>query len=790
MVGNNYISCTGRWFLRAVVAVVLLVVVPGVLGATASAGTGALAAGSSTSSALGWMHITDSYGVPLSNYLYATNHGSLLNPGDTAVSMVLGLEFAGWKIIVTTAIWLIGYALSFSWLQWFAKPLTGIAHSLSGQFATPAMLITAAAIGAFFVAYFVVRGHYSKASLQVATMLAVAVIGPLYLAAPLADTFSSDGLLAQGRNLGISVAAGLNGQDTTDPTDLVARMQGMLADNFARHPLQVWNFGHVVDTGAACRAAWSAGVAAGSETRVKNGIAGCGDTAAESSANNPSFDQVGTGLLVLLLGTLLLLFGAVLAIKIIKSALDTIYHGLLSIFGFAAGGFVYGVTQTFLVRNLVDGVIAAARMTIFTVFLGVYVLFLGDLFEMAGGEVMVVFVVGGLVEIIAISQLRRISRSLDHGNEWLANKFALGLQGSGGARAASAGGGTALGMGTVGTSHSMASNKLLVDLAAVSTFGNSPVTEWMWGKTRTPLRPWSRTERAASLGQWGFWSGKGVGGETGFYAQSYMNRRLFSTAARQAAERTGGVNTVRGAAAALQGLDDVGGKVSDAYAALTGAGFTNETIKLNAIRSWGIVEANSGTWTLGDKRLGRLVAGVQRAQDSSLRLVAGNGDADEVAADLATLQAAAFSFRRANPGGVTLDGGAVTGSQRNFVTDYMANPATSKIKQLQQVANGDLSAATGALHGVDQVNAERMLQWIGNEHAQLSLDAVDKVLENPADPQRLREARRVISAATDTDQWASGAKRTPWNSLAPPGSNPVRPGWPTPHARVGRLLNR
>ncbi|WP_216893737.1 hypothetical protein [Nocardia alni] len=789
MVGNNYISLGRRWLLRAVAAVFGLVVFPGVLGATARAGTGALAAESSTSSALGWMHITDTYGVQLSNYLYATNHGSLLNPGDTAVSTVLGLEFAGWKIIVTTAIWLIGYALSFSWLQWFAKPLTGIAHSLSGQIATPIMLVTAAAIGAFFVAYFVVRGHYSKATLQVATMLAVAVIGPLYLAAPLADTFSSDGLLAQGRNLGISVAAGLDGQDTTDPTALVATMQGMLADDFARHPLQVWNFGHVIDNDAACRAAWSAGVAAGSETRVKNGLAGCGDSAAQASANNPSFDQIGTGLLILLLGALLLLFGAYLAIKIIKSALDTIYHGLLSIFGFAAGGFVYGVTQTFLVRNMVDGVVAAARMTIFTVFLGVYVLFLGDLFDMAGGEVMAVFVVGGIVEVIAISQLRRIGRSLEHGNEWLANKFALGIQGGAGSGTAGSGGGAALGMGAVGASHSLASNRLLVDLAAAGTFNNSPVTEWLFG-TRTPLRKFARREKAASLGQWGFWGGEGVGGETGFYAQSYMNRRLFSTAARQAAERAGGVNTVRGAAAALTGLDDVGGKVSDAYAALTGAGFTNERVKLNAIRSWGIVEANSGTWTLGDKRLGRMVAAVQRAQDSSLRLVDGTGDPEEVAADLATLQAAAFSFQRANPGGVTLDAGAAFGPQRSFVTDYMTNPAATKIKQLQQVANGDLTAATGTLAGVDQLNAERMLQWIGNRHAELSLDSVDAALRNPSDPQRLRDVREIISAATDTDQWASGAKRTPWNSLAPPGANPVRPGWAAPHARVGRLLNR
>lgn len=773
----------GRWFAWTLLIVFGLVVFPGIVGATASAAPEAVNAGLSTGGALSWMHIADSSGVPLTNYLYATDHGSLFDPGAAGISMVLGLEFAGWKVIVTMAIWLIGYALSFGWLRWFAKPLTAISQGLSAQIATPIMLITAATIGAFCVAYFVVRGHYSKATLQVVTMLAVAVIGPLYLSEPLADAFSSDGLLAQGRDLGISVAAGLTGQETSNPAGLVATMQGMLADNFARHPLQVWNFGHVVDQQGTCGAAWSAGVSAGSEKLVKNGIAGCGDSAAKSAADNPSFDQVGTGLLLLLLGTMLLLFAAALALKIIKSALDTIYHGLMSIFGFAAGGFVYGVTQTFLVRNMVDSVIAAARMTIFTIFLGVYVLFLNDLFDTAGGEVMVVFVVGAVVEIVAISQLRRISAGLDHGNEWLANKFALAMQGSGGAHS-SVGGGAALGMGTVGVHHSLSSNKLLVGMGALGTVNNSPATEWLFGM-RTPLRKFARRERAATLGQWGFWGGEGVGGEHGFYAQSYMNRRLFAGAAREAAAQAGGINTVRGAAAGIQAVHDVGGKVSDAYAALVGAGFRDDRILRNAVKSWGVVEGNASTWTLGDKRLGHLVGAVQRAQDSSLQLIAGAGDADEVAADLATMQAAAFTYHRANSAGVTL-----TREQQAYVSDYLADPTQAKIGNLQKLASGDHSVATGLLSGMDHVDGGRMMQWIGNRHAEDALAAVDGVLEDPADPQRMRDARRVIAAAIDTDQWASGAKRTPWNALAAPADNPFRPGWAAAHAGVGPRVNR
>ncbi|WP_227983792.1 hypothetical protein [Nocardia spumae] len=780
------LSTRRRRRLAAVLSVVFaMFVFPGLLGAAAVADSGGHTTGSSVGSSLEWTHLTDSSNVPLSSYLFATDHGGLLHPGNTAVSTVLGLEFAGWKILVITAIWLIGYTLSFRWLDIFAKALNGVAHSLSGQIATPMMLVTAAAIGAFCVAWFVVRGFHSKATVQVVTMLAVAVIGPFFLAEPLADVLSQDGLLAKGRDLGISVAAGLDGQPGADPDHMVASMQTTLADNFARRPLQVWNFGHIVDERAACRTAWSTAVSSGSEDRVKRGIAGCGDRAAHESVDNPSFEQVGTGLLLLISGTILLAFGAVLALKVLRAALDTVYHGLMSIFGFAAGGFIYGPTQTFLIRNLVDGFVAAARMTAFTIFLGVYVLILHDLFRLAGGQVTIVFLLGALVEIIAILQLRKLGAAFDRGNEWIANRFALTVQGQGG-RAASSGGGHALGMGEMSAKHTVHTS-LLPALAAVSTVSNSPVTEWLWGRTRSPLRPFSRTERAAQLAQWRFWGTPGVGGEFGSYAQSYMHRRLYTVAARRAAEAAGGVNTVRGAAAALQGLEDVGGKTSDAWAALTAAGFRDEDIKFNAIRSWSIVDGNADDWTLADKHLGHVVAAVQRAQDSSSRLIGGGGDPTEVAADLATLQAAAFRYQRANPA-VTLDGGP-GGAQHRFVTDYLNAPTEAKIQALQRLNNGDLSAATGTLTGMTQTEAARMMQWIGNEHAQRALTAVDAVLADPSEPELLRTARRVISDAANTDQWAAGSKRTPWNSLSPPRRNQPRARRRPEFAPVGSLLN-
>ncbi|MFG3524716.1 hypothetical protein ACGF5S_30975 [Nocardia nova] len=776
-----------RWGVSALAAFVVMVVLPVVLGAVATAQTGeGDAEGSSVNSGLGWMHVRDSSGADLASYIFATNHGGLLHPGNTALSLVISLEFAGWIVIVTTAIWLIGYALSFEWLNLFSRALEGVAHSLSGQIATPMMLAAAVTIGAFFVAWFVVRGFHSKATMQVVSMLLIAVAGPIFLAEPLADVLSSDGLLAQGRNIGISVAAGLNGNSSPNASALVPQMQAELADNFARRPLQVWNFGRVVDMNSTCKAAWTSGVMNGSEKAVKEGMKNC-DKVAYNATENPTVPQIGAGLILLVAGTILLLFAVYLSLKIIKAALDTIYHGFMSIFGFAAGGFIYGPTQTFLVRNVVDGFIAGARMACYTIFLGVYVLFLGNLFKEAENDVMAIFVIGAIVEIIAIFQLQRLSNGLSSGNEWVANRFALAMQGaSRGGSGGGGGSGTALGMGQAGAKHKMGGAAMLATLAGFSTVSNSPLTEWMWGRTRSPLRPFSRTEREAQLAQWGVWGRENFGGADGLYTQSYMNRHQFAFAARQAAEAAGGVDTVMGASAAIQGVFDYGGSLDSAWGAMLGAGFTDEHIMSNAIRSWGIVAQNAEDETLTDKHLGHVVSAISRAQHSANRLLRGEGSEREAAADLATLQAATFRFRRANPGGVTLDGGAAFGRERAFVEQYMAAPSQEQIEQLQVVAGGGRSTLP-ALAGINENSADRMLMWIGNEHARVVSSAVDRLVEDPGNPHNIREVRRLISHAADTDLWASRVHRTPWNAPQPPGTNAPNPNW---QARMGRVGGR
>ncbi|NKY59814.1 hypothetical protein [Nocardia flavorosea] len=522
------------------------VVFPGIIGVVAGAQT---SSGVSQIDGLSWMNVRDSNGVPLASYQFVTDPGSLFNPGNTVLWAILGILFVGYMAIVTSAIWAVTFTFSFTWLDMFAAALTGTAQTLARQIATPIVLITAATIGAFFVAWFTVRGFHVKATMQVVTMIGVAILGPLLLANPLEDVLSSDGLLTQGRDVGLSVAAGLNGNGNPNPEQLVTIMQHDLADNFARKPVQVWNFGHIIDR-TGCESAWTAGVMAGDPDDIRSAVEGC-DSAAHSRAENPTFGQIGTGLILLVCATLLMLFAVYLGLKVTKAALDAIYHGFMAIFGFAAGGFVYGPTQTFLVRNIVDTFLAAARMAAFTVFLGVYVLFMGDLFQQAGDQVMSVIVIACAVELVAILQLRRLSGSLDRGNNWVANRFALAIQGGGGGSGGS-GGGSALGMGGAqlpgGGGGGMGG---LAALAALNTVNSSPLVAWLALRTPNPLNPLARRKKISDLANY-----HTADSRMEMYEWSQLGRNNWRNKAIVRAAPHGGVTNAIGLANALDGLGD------------------------------------------------------------------------------------------------------------------------------------------------------------------------------------------------------------------------------------------
>ncbi|MFE3081492.1 hypothetical protein ACFXG7_35965 [Nocardia tengchongensis] len=550
-------------------ALFVLLVFPGLVGATAAAQSGTSGANSGIDG-LSWMNVSDSYGVPVANYQFVTDHGGIFDPGAAWLWMLLGLELVGYLIIAITAIWLLGYALSFQWLSLFSGALHGIGRNFTETVATPAALVTAATLGAFCVAWFVLRGYHAKAVMQIITMLVVAVIGPMFLADPLAEVLSPDGLLGQGRDVGISVAAGLNGDANPDPAHLISSLQGVLADNLIREPLQVWNFGHAVDGSPACRAAWSTGVLT-SDTTMRNGLQACGDAPAVGRSKTPTTGQVATGLMLLICSALLLLFAVFLAVRVIKAALDAIFHGFSTILGFAAGGFIYGPTQTFLVRSVVHGIVSAARMTLYVIFLSFYTTFLGNIFQQAQGHVMAAMVTAGIVEVIAFSQMKKLSRGISKSNDWIANRFAVAVQ-NGMSKTAIGGGGTALGMGAAHAGGGKGA-ALMTRLAILNTLNANPAVAWAAAATNMPGSPQSRRKKKADLANM---KGAPMGLESNVWNQAARDSARIKAGIRAGNDFSRGPKTFRQLTNILDGLPDAGVPESMHIATLLMAGATHE----------------------------------------------------------------------------------------------------------------------------------------------------------------------------------------------------------------------
>ncbi|MFD8249004.1 hypothetical protein [Nocardia sp. NPDC059691] len=749
------------WIL---LALFVLFVCPGLVHAISIAQPGTVAPGAAPNSATSWMDVKDSSGVNVSSYRLVIDKGGVLNLANFALWILLMPLFAVWLLFSTTGVWLPGEAMSFRWLNLISAPLRAMALHFTGQIATPVLAGTAATIGAIFVGYFIVRAMIAKAVMQVVVMIAVAIAGVPILADPLSEALSAQGFLVQGRDLGLSVAAGLNGSNNPNPEQLVSTLQTTMADNFVRLPLQVWNFGHIVDSNPSCRAAWSSGMTTGSDDRVKNGMRACGDSAAYSAVDNPSVGQIGAGLLLLLCAVILLAFAAYLSIKIMWAVLDLIYYGFASVFGFAAGGYIYGPTQTFTVRCVVHGFIAAGKMAFFVIALGIYELLLGSLFRAANGQIMVVFVIGAGVEIVAIVQVRRLSRNIDEANDWVTNRIGVAIQSGGSSGSGGGGGGSALGMGMgMGNSNAAGSMTPLAMVGAISTINSSPLTAWLAGGRLNPLNPFSRVDHVDKQLKKKGLKTKDLreAAHGGLY-----DRVAAANAARRGLRRSGNSRrSERGSAFAMENVTHLtgsGGPQTGAYHALLMAGVP-EHMAQRAIEARTDIIRHADAEPLASKHLANVLAAHKHLENHFH-----TNDRQMYMARYHALEASVDRYRGDYQGGVH-----ISEDLARLGRGYIANPSKDFMDSLQAHANGT-APTTPALQigGRDLTTneADRLRSWISNEHALRIQATTNWVGENPRDFDRIRVLRSEIDKAAQTDQWQAGRSITGAVSLPQPDS--------------------
>ena len=304
--------------------------------AGAAVGTTPAATAATNATVLNWTGLHDSYGVPIGDFYLslASLHDQLIeggpeakvwDPGTWAPWMMHGLKvmytnFTAANIltaeagifvgVIALSLWVMRLTVSTYWLAVFgeiAKAVTTVVITVTTRWGLVALTVP---LGVFVGVLAVRRGEAGRG----ATMILLAIMMPALAVTVFSDPagmmYGPDGLLMFGRRMGFSTAqavthngaisgGGFIGQVDTLTSSLITRV--------VREPLQVFNFGQVIDHVGGCGSQYSAALQQGAAAASLQGtsdapvkaMARCGDLAAVHYAQNLDGTNVFVGLVLI-----------------------------------------------------------------------------------------------------------------------------------------------------------------------------------------------------------------------------------------------------------------------------------------------------------------------------------------------------------------------------------------------------------------------------------------------------------------------------------------------------------
>ncbi|AFM20618.1 hypothetical protein Mycch_6018 (plasmid) [Mycolicibacterium chubuense NBB4] len=361
----------------------------------------AVAAGGSAT--LGWTGLRDSDGVPVAFYFLsmvsareaATNNGqgvSVLDPSSwmpwmaAAVERAVDNATAAWWLtliagtfifIMAAALWFLRFALSTGWLvaiATFAHPLYNAVSSLASSMMLGPIAITLCVIVA---GYHILRGHPGRGWAMIGTAIALTVLLATVFADPIGDLYSEHGLLALGRGTGLEIAQAATGAPFASGGSLDAKLDTLMANVVTagvRHPLQVLNFGMVVDDVGGCRQAWNAAItsAGGVDgTGPAHAMATCGAPQALAYAQRLGGSDATTGLLLALVAIVVAFFYFYVGLSAMLVGIKSLYFGILLGPSFLIGMAGFGRALAFALHCGTELFMHVVQLMVFEVYLAV-----------------------------------------------------------------------------------------------------------------------------------------------------------------------------------------------------------------------------------------------------------------------------------------------------------------------------------------------------------------------------------------------------------------------------------
>lgn len=307
------------------------------------------AAASAIGATIEWTGIADSHGVPLSAYYLsvvstaeAVMEGGpdlTLNPTSwfkTAtyamttglshqfVSELLQAQMAWYIMMIALSLWLLKFAMSSTWLYWLAvwfRPLLALFQQLlSDLWAFPICLTLGLGVGAFFL---IAHNRRGMGWSIILSTIVIGVLGLYLTHEPLAEVYSDSGLLNQSRNLGFTVAQAFINNGPLASGGSTGQMQsltGLITDATVRAPLQLQNFGMVVDGVGNCSSAWSNAIISHVPDGPAHAMAKCGAPQALTYTQNLDGANLAPGAFLWVVGGAFATFVLYVAISYVMVA--------------------------------------------------------------------------------------------------------------------------------------------------------------------------------------------------------------------------------------------------------------------------------------------------------------------------------------------------------------------------------------------------------------------------------------------------------------------------------------
>lgn len=371
-------------------------------------------------------------------YTLSLDRGGATDPGKVIWAWIIDLCWALHQVIMAAAIWLIDWALGYSWVGVVAAPLLDIGSAMqdvvNGLGLVPTMLTITALIGGITMA----RGRWAKGGWDIALSLIIACLASGVFAQPVRYIAGEDGALFAARDTGLEVASAViaKSDSTRDnqpapktPGDAKNQLVGSMVDTFIRLPHQAINFGDFID-GKKCADAYQKGLTEANgdsaKSTLRDKVKAC-DKALGKKADNP---DAYMWLTVLFIGPAALIFtilAIVLAGALISSGIAAMFQGLKAVVTLITGLLPGGAKRSFLM-TFAEALMYLVVMIFTTVFLALFLGIIQTLFRKSTNPGLT-FIIVDVLLVVAIQQFIMNKRRIQAAAAGIANALSGPLGG-------------------------------------------------------------------------------------------------------------------------------------------------------------------------------------------------------------------------------------------------------------------------------------------------------------------------------------------------------------------------